>query len=239
MNDYVLASLKTLSVWQFYPSMQRAQDALPAVLTQQPGSEYVAMSWEAFTEARDKRLLAGPLVEISRGDYERARDVLPPHKWTTAFRLDRFFLGEPLSGGFYHDYAAFRFFDHVNHHHGLTKAGCHRYFTRISCAHRQPTWITTEECQAYHDANPSGPGFDAGLVRLVRKRFSTTQGEVEVFYGDKRLEQYGDHIEMCDTPAPGAVLIGGYAGIGDRYWQDVARFKVQHDAETTLTTEAA
>ena len=57
------------------------------------------------------------------------------------------------------------------------------------------------------------PGFDPDLVEIRRKRFSTTQGEVEIFYNGRRLEQYGDKIEL------GA---DGWEGQTDAEWIQVA-----------------
>lgn len=57
--------------------------------------------------------------------------------------------------------------------------------------------------------------FNPALVRIVRKRFSTTQGEVEVFYGSQRIEQYGDTIELQPD--------GEYRGHSDAFWIEAAR----------------
>lgn len=57
--------------------------------------------------------------------------------------------------------------------------------------------------------------FDPALVRIVRKRFSTTQGEVEVFYGSRRINQYGDTITLQGD--------GEYRGLPDATWIEAAR----------------
>lgn len=59
------------------------------------------------------------------------------------------------------------------------------------------------------------PYFDSRKLQIVRHRFSTTQGEVELIYDGRRLEQYGDTITMNGR--------GGYDGLADQYWFQVAR----------------
>lgn len=67
--------------------------------------------------------------------------------------------------------------------------------------------------------------FNPALVRIVRKRFSTTQGEVEVFYGSQRIEQYGDTIELQPD--------GEYRGHSDAFWIEAAR-RVIVDGEPAI-----
>lgn len=61
---------------------------------------------------------------------------------------------------------------------------------------------------------PHRAAFDPKLVGIVRKRFSTPQGEVEVFYDGRRLEQYGDTITLLPD--------GMYRGHSDAFWIGVA-----------------
>jgi hypothetical protein len=56
--------------------------------------------------------------------------------------------------------------------------------------------------------------FDAAKVKITRKRFSTTQGEVLVEYGGKRIEQYGDDIRLEGN---------AWTGRNDAYWMNVAK----------------
>jgi hypothetical protein len=58
------------------------------------------------------------------------------------------------------------------------------------------------------------PVFDPALVRIERKRFSTTQGEVLVEYAGQRIEQYGDAIALRD---------GEWRGYSDEFLMNVAR----------------
>jgi hypothetical protein len=55
--------------------------------------------------------------------------------------------------------------------------------------------------------------FRNDLVRIERKRFSTTQGEVELFYGELRIGQFGDTITLTD---------GEWDGRHDSCWLQVA-----------------
>lgn len=57
--------------------------------------------------------------------------------------------------------------------------------------------------------------FDPALVRINRKRFSATQGEVEVEYDGIRIEQFGDTITMGKD--------GLFQGLPDDFWIEVAR----------------
>jgi hypothetical protein len=59
------------------------------------------------------------------------------------------------------------------------------------------------------------PPFDRDKLTINRKRFSTTQGEVELLYDGRRLEQYGDTITMNGR--------GQYEGKSDGFWENVAR----------------
>jgi len=61
--------------------------------------------------------------------------------------------------------------------------------------------------------------FDADLVTIERKRFSTTQGEVLVTYAGQSLGQFGDDIRMV-TVGPRR---GEYDGHSTPYWHRVAR----------------
>lgn len=85
--------------------------------------------------------------------------------------------------------------------------------------------------------------FDPGKVSIDRHRRSVTQGEVSVSYDGKLLERYGDDIRIITdredvTGYPGGVLerwrradivegdgrqvVGGFAGLPDSFWIDVA-----------------
>lgn len=58
------------------------------------------------------------------------------------------------------------------------------------------------------------PPFQRDKLEIRRKRFSETQGEVELVYDGRRLEQYGDKIELTRH---------GWRGHDDRFWEGVAR----------------
>ena len=129
-----------------------------------------------------------------------ALECLPPLKWHRENGVERFLMSEFYSGSLTHQYA--RIGD---------LCGC-----RLVDATDRTTWITRDELLALRH-------FDPAKVSIVRKRFSVTQGEVEVSYDGKRIEQYGDTIAMHDTPEPGAQNIAGWSGRGDAYWIEVAR----------------
>jgi hypothetical protein len=59
------------------------------------------------------------------------------------------------------------------------------------------------------------PPFDPDKLEINRKRFSTTQGEVELIYAGERIERYGDDITLQRD--------GVYRRHDDRYWYDVTR----------------
>lgn len=56
----------------------------------------------------------------------------------------------------------------------------------------------------------AGP-FDPAKVSIVRKRFSVTQGECEVSYNGKRINQFGDHVGFNSEGYP------------DSHWIEIAR----------------
>jgi hypothetical protein len=56
--------------------------------------------------------------------------------------------------------------------------------------------------------------FDAAKVKITRKRFSATQGEVLVEYDGRRIEQYGDNIKLAET--------GAWEGLTDAHWIAIA-----------------
>lgn len=56
--------------------------------------------------------------------------------------------------------------------------------------------------------------YDPAKLTIARKRFSTTQGEVELVYDGQRIEQYGDTIALSPD--------GQWRGLPDAYWHGVA-----------------
>ena len=86
--------------------------------------------------------------------------------------------------------------------------------------------------------------FDIQKVMLVRKRLSVTQGSVEVSYGGKLINCYGDDIKMIfkdkealekslfpyqgrlierEDDLDGCQVISNYAGLPNKVWHDAAR----------------
>lgn len=61
---------------------------------------------------------------------------------------------------------------------------------------------------------PAAP-FDESLVEINRKRFSSTQGEVELSYDGVRINQFGDAYTLDGA--------GQWVGRSDAYWIAVAR----------------
>ena len=59
------------------------------------------------------------------------------------------------------------------------------------------------------------PPFVRASLTIRHHRFSVTQGEVELLYDGRRLEQFGDTITMNNR--------GEYHGKPDAYWEGVAR----------------
>lgn len=59
------------------------------------------------------------------------------------------------------------------------------------------------------------PPFDRGALRIERHRFSTTQGEVSVYYAGEKIGRYGDKIEIRGA--------GRHEGLPDTQWEAVAR----------------
>ena len=89
--------------------------------------------------------------------------------------------------------------------------GSHRWIITYESEAKAPVgrWLPLEWPEGESQA------FDPALVRIVRKRFSTTQGEVEVFYGSRRINQYGDTITLQGD--------GEYRGLPDATWIEAAR----------------
>lgn len=85
--------------------------------------------------------------------------------------------------------------------------------------------IAANRARADYQAQP--PAFDPELLTIERKRFSTTQGEVLLTYDGKRIEQYGDQIELRG---------GDWRGLDDRIWQDVARRELALRHAASLAT---
>jgi hypothetical protein len=71
--------------------------------------------------------------------------------------------------------------------------------------------------QAIEDAGQpatlGGAPFDASRLKIRRRRSSTSQGEVELYYNGRKLSRYGDMIRLVD---------GQYQGHSDDYWREVA-----------------
>lgn len=67
-------------------------------------------------------------------------------------------------------------------------------------------------------------------LEIVRHRFSVTQGEVTLRYNGTEIGRFGDRIELVgDKAEPGAQVIGGWAGRGDAYWNDVAKKLIENE----------
>ena len=91
---------------------------------------------------------------------------------------------------------------------------------------------------------PDDGAFHPECVRIDRYRPSCTQGEVVLFYGSRKLGRFGDQIMLVadktsrdgwtkTTPAPGtgAEVIGGWCGLPDPHWMEVAERLVLEAAE--------
>jgi hypothetical protein len=74
------------------------------------------------------------------------------------------------------------------------------------------------------------PPFYREKLTINRKRFSTTQGEVELLYDARRLEQYGDTITMNGR--------GQYDGRSDAFWENVARNFLAKEHVATFERES-
>jgi len=65
-------------------------------------------------------------------------------------------------------------------------------------------------------------------VRIERHRASVTQGEVSVYLDGELLARYGDQMELCNvghepgSHEDGAVCFGGFHGLPDAHWYEVA-----------------
>jgi hypothetical protein len=75
------------------------------------------------------------------------------------------------------------------------------------------------------------PPFDGSLFRMEEHRFSATQGEVSLFYGEQFLGRFGDDYSI----GPG----GQWKGKGLRYWTDVAKRLVAERHLEAVRGEAA
>jgi hypothetical protein len=191
--DIVLAQLEpNPTIWNFYPTIEAAAAAAPEVNARE-GADYHPMTYDEFEAAHNAHWLAGGLQEITAEQWHEALNVLPPMRWEHKDGVERFCMSEMLTGSITAQYAEF----------------CGRYFMRNVNVADRSTYITGAEVVAFIN-----PGFNPALVRIVRHRFSTTQGEVEVIYGDRRLAQYGDDIQL---------RANGWEGHSDSYWIEVAR----------------
>ncbi len=71
---------------------------------------------------------------------------------------------------------------------------------------------------------------DISRVKIERHRASVTQGEVSVYLDGKLINRYGDKVELCTaghgstphTHNDGAVCFGGFHGLPDAHWHEVA-----------------
>jgi hypothetical protein len=64
------------------------------------------------------------------------------------------------------------------------------------------------------------PPYDPSRLKIERKRFSTTQGEVALTYDGVFIQQFGDRITLRD---------GQYRGYDDAFWHEVARRELGYD----------
>jgi hypothetical protein len=67
--------------------------------------------------------------------------------------------------------------------------------------------------------------YEPAKLEIRRHRFSTTQGEVELIYDGRRLEQYGDAIQLQGD--------GQWRGRDDAYWHEAAQLFLLNQGSST------
>lgn len=156
MTEYVIASTKMLTVWDFYSSLENAETALPEVkqgylndaakvteyhaLYGYSGSDWLqqaeayrikaedsrVMTFDEYQAAEADQILSRPIQEISAAEYDDALNVLPPMRWGSNNGVLSFFMSEFHSGNYTTQYARI----------------CNRYFCKLVNYHKPETWIT-------------------------------------------------------------------------------------------------
>jgi hypothetical protein len=73
--------------------------------------------------------------------------------------------------------------------------------------------VAANKASAAYRAQP--PAFDSRKLGIVEHKFSETQGEVELIYDGRRLEQFGETYTISGQ--------GRWVGRGVAFWQNAAR----------------
>jgi hypothetical protein len=130
-RDFVLATIKPPSVFNFYPTREAAEADLPRA-NRNESEKYAPMTWEEFYKAQRAFYLGDPPAEITEERFHYALEVLPPMRYRCREGFTSFLMSEFHSGPYTHQYVA------------IAKDGNTRYFSKLVDATDERTWMTAE-----------------------------------------------------------------------------------------------
>lgn len=134
MNDirdyeFVLARVGALGIWNFYPSMEAAELAAPAINAKEAPEQYAPMSYADYKAAERAQLLGDEPTEITADRFHEMLEVLPPMKWEHRGSFQSFLMSEFLTGVYTSQYA--------QRGHGESAT----YWTKLVDATDRSTWM--------------------------------------------------------------------------------------------------
>lgn len=127
--EYVLARVGALGVWNFYPTMEAAALAAPAINAKEAPAVYAPMSWADYKAAERTQLLGDGEQQITPEKYWEMLGVLPPMKWERKGNFESFLMSEFLTGVYTSQYA--------QRGHGDSAT----YWTKLVDATDRSTWM--------------------------------------------------------------------------------------------------
>ena len=146
-TDYVLAELDTLTVWNFYSSLDAAASDQVRVNEKEGGDgkqrHYKPMSYSDYAAHERKTYLSRPLTETTKSQYWYALEVLPPKNFEQCAGFESFLMIEHWSGPYTDQYVEYR----------------GRYFSKLVDSLDRSTWMTpatlAKHCAQTIDAKPA------------------------------------------------------------------------------------
>lgn len=127
-TEYVIAELKKLEVWDFYPTEEAAQADLPRVLKKEEAkqAQYIVTTYDDFLKRQRDHLLNKPLRLITEERFYEMLDVLPPLAYTRHHGVLCFCMSEFLTGPYTTQFAKYN----------------GKHFEKIVDYYDRSTWIT-------------------------------------------------------------------------------------------------
>lgn len=103
--EFVLARVGALGIWNFYPTMEAAQEAAPVINAKEAPEQYQPMTYADYKAAERAQLLGDGPEQITAEKFMEMLEVLPPMKWEARGDFQSFLMSEFMTGVYTSQYA--------------------------------------------------------------------------------------------------------------------------------------